>query len=576
MAMVATKADLVSTTTVAGVPGLSAEQFAIALYVKNAKGNLVVRARAGTGKTYLIRKCLPLMYGNKAIAAFNRKIAKEVREKVAEDGVRGVDIATFNSFGARVLRERFKTIRLDGYGKGNAGFNKFSVIAERLEIPKNLQPIVRKAVDRAQERLFGVENPRTGRPFISNTDKQAWLDLASHYDFSDMLPDASSIEVQLLRIEKQLSEEEALDELLLTALRYAAKALQLSVKMASEEFVGPDGKAFTGVVTFAEQLYLPLYLKLPLPQYNWVCVDEAQDSNPARREFASRMLKPKVGRIMLVGDDRQAIYGFAGADNDALDLCIRQFNAKVFPMTVTFRCAKSVVALAQRLVPDYRAADTNIQGTTRSIKECELDKVEFAFNGKVVKATDGSNITNDMIICRNTAPLVKVAYKLIGRGVAAHVEGKDIGKDLIRLINRWPHVKTLPILDREMTKWLEAETTKLNLKGHEAQAEALSDQVETVQVIAKGLKRGAKVAQLVEKIDELFKDTPDGERAKTVTLISAHRSKGLEADRVFGLGVEKFMPSKYAKTEWQLGQENNLLYVLITRSMKEYVEVIVA
>jgi superfamily I DNA/RNA helicase len=487
-----------------------------------------------------------------------------------------VDIATFNSFGARVLRERFKTIRLDGYGKGNAGFNKFSVIAERLEIPKNLQPIVRKAVDRAQERLFGVENPRTGRPFISNTDKQAWLDLASHYDFSDMLPDASSIEVQLLRIEKQLSEEEALDELLLTALRYAAKALQLSVKMASEEFVGPDGKAFTGVVTFAEQLYLPLYLKLPLPQYNWVCVDEAQDSNPARREFASRMLKPKMGRIMLVGDDRQAIYGFAGADNDALDLCIRQFNAKVFPMTVTFRCAKSVVALAQRLVPDYRAADTNIQGTTRSIKECELDKVEFAFNGKIVKATDGSNITNDMIICRNTAPLVKVAYKLIGRGVAAHVEGKDIGKDLIRLINRWPHVKTLPILDREMTKWLEAETTKLNLKGHEAQAEALSDQVETVQVIAKGLKRGAKVAQLVEKIDELFKDTPDGERAKTVTLISAHRSKGLEADRVFGLGVEKFMPSKYAKTEWQLEQEANLEYVLYTRAIKEYIGVIVA
>jgi superfamily I DNA/RNA helicase len=172
--------------------------------------------------------------------------------------------------------------------------------------------------------------------------------------------------------------------------------------------------------------------------------------------------------------------------------------------------------------------------------------------------------------------LVRVAYKLIGRGVAAHVEGKDIGKDLIRLINRWPHVKTLPILDREMTAWLETETTKLNLKGHEAQAEALRDQVETVQVIAKGLKRGAKVAHLVDKIAELFQDTPDGESAKTVTLISAHRSKGLEADRVFGLGVEKFMPSKYAKTEWQLEQEANLEYVLYTRAIKEYVGVIVA
>src|SRR4051812_23638111 len=81
--------------------GLSDEQMAIVQYVHSGQGNLVVVARAGTGKTYLIRKSLPLMQASR------------------------VDVATFHSFGNRVLADRLKGARLDGFGKGNAGFSKF-------------------------------------------------------------------------------------------------------------------------------------------------------------------------------------------------------------------------------------------------------------------------------------------------------------------------------------------------------------------------------------------------------------------------------------------------------------------
>jgi superfamily I DNA/RNA helicase len=59
-------------------------------------------------------------------------------------------------------------------------------------------------------------------------------------------------------------------------------------------------------------------------------------------------------------------------------------------------------------------------------------------------------------------------------------------------------------------------------------------------------------------------------------LITVHRSKGLEFDRVFGWGVNKYMPSPYAKQEWQQVQERNLEYVLKTRAINHYFDVTVA
>jgi hypothetical protein len=41
--------------------------------------------------------------------------------------------------------------------------------------------------------------------------------------------------------------------------------------------------------------------------------------------------------------------------------------------------------------------------------------------------------------------------------------------------------------------------------------------------------------------------------------------------RVYILGMNKYMPSRYAKKDWQMQQEHNLMYVAVTRSMGELV-----
>ena len=89
------------------------------------------------------------------------------------------------------------------------------------------------------------------------------------------------------------------------------------------------------------------------------------------------------------------------------------------------------------------------------------------------------------------------------------------------------------------------------------------------------MPKGSMVVDLIEKVNGLFQDTPEGEPAKTVTLLTGHRSKGLEYTRVFAWGVRKFIPSKFAKKEWQLIQEDNLEYVIYTRAIMTLINVAV-
>jgi superfamily I DNA/RNA helicase len=68
------------------------------------------------------------------------------------------------------------------------------------------------------------------------------------------------------------------------------------------------------------------------------------------------------------------------------------------------------------------------------------------------------------------------------------------------------------------------------------------------------------VPDLVAHIGVLF---TDGRRG--VILSTIHKAKGLEAERVYFL--DRFLiPSKYARKGWQREQEQNLLYVALTRS----------
>ena len=265
----------------------------------------------------------------------------------------------------------------------------------------------------------------------------------------------------------------------------------------------------------------------------------------------------------------QAIYGFTGADSDSMDQMKAAMHSHELPLNLTYRCPKAVVAVAQQWVPDFLAHETNPEGLVRSVPFITFP------NEDGTKATDFSDEnlgSTDAILCRNTKPLIELAWSLIKRKVACRVEGRDIGQGLIQMAKRWKVTK-LDAFKNRVTAWAEKEVAKLRTKDREDLIQSIEDKADTIVCIIDGLLSEGKhnVSDFEAFVLNLFGDTKEGEVQKVLTLSTIHKSKGREWDRVYILGMNKYQPSKYAKKEWQMVQETNLMYVAVTRSKGELI-----
>ena len=128
---------------------------------------------------------------------------------------------------------------------------------------------------------------------------------------------------------------------------------------------------------------------------NGVLVHNCQDMSRPQLLMAKAAMK-EGGRVCVVGDDRQAIYGFRGAAQDGMDMMKTTLNATELGLTITYRCPKAVVAIASTIVPDYKAADSAPEGLVDSVAEAMLP----------VQVTIG-----DAILSRSNAPLMPLCLE---------------------------------------------------------------------------------------------------------------------------------------------------------------------
>ncbi len=299
-------------------------------------------------------------------------------------------------------------------------------------------------------------------------------------------------------------------------------------------------------VDFDDLLYLAVKDGISLPKFDVIFVDEAQDTNAIQRAILRKIMKP-TSRIVAVGDPAQAIYGFRGADSTSLDLIAEEFDCKRLPLTVSYRCPTSVVEFAQQWVTHIEAAPGAPEGNVESL-------------GRWSPATF---IADDLIVCRTTKPLVKVAYSLLRARIPARIMGREIGQGLKTLINKM-NAKGVDALQERLATYTRREVEKAVAKGQDTKAEAIQDKTDTVMFLIDSLdENGRTIPALLSLIDSLFDD-----RAGSVVLATIHKAKGLEATRVFWLNSSQ-CPSKWAKQDWQKQQERNLCYVAVTRAKSE-------
>lgn len=305
---------------------------------------------------------------------------------------------------------------------------------------------------------------------------------------------------------------------------------------------------------FADMIYIPIKEDLSLPKYDWVFVDECQDLSIVQQKLFFKTLKP-TSRFIAVGDPNQSIYFFMGADSKSFNNLINQPNTKEFPLSTTYRCGKQIVNLAKTLVPEIEAKEGAEEGV--------VDK----------KASVLSIKEKDLVICRNTAPLVKLCLSFLKERIKAHVKGSDIEEELRKFIRKYKNSSVNSFIQKDLLKELaytKQNFIRLNPNSKISESSAIQKMEEIIEIFNILVSDSEDIysAEDINRVlDKIFK------QQEGITLSTIHKVKGLEAERVFLLN-SNLIPSKYAKTPEQLKQEDNLLYVAYTRA-KSYFGVIV-
>lgn len=314
------------------------------------------------------------------------------------------------------------------------------------------------------------------------------------------------------------------------------------LRMAHEVF--EQSHLNSNMIDFDDQVYYPAVGVVSCRKFDNMMVDEYQDLNGAQIQMLFRSIRPG-GRIIAVGDPHQSIYDFRGANPVAQAHLRDVMDMKLMPLTVSYRCCRAVIRLAQTIVPDIEAAPSAKEGAVEVLSETRM------LNG--VK-------NGDLILCRVNAPLVPIALNLIRSGVKAAIRGRDIGGQLANLIGRVQRigmVSTLPEMLSTLTYYVRQEVLKLAAEERNGQAVNLQDQYDTIVAVADGCR---SIQEVLGKIATIFSD----DRAP-VMLSSIHRAKGSEAERVFIIRGD-LLPHPMATTYRQREQEVNLKYVAYTRA----------
>lgn len=494
----------------------SPQQQAFIDWCVDGKGSCILVAVAGAGKTTVLIAAGTRMPGDVLYLAYNKDIAVETDGKLKKMGVdwKKMRASTVHAAGFGMIRKACPGVRVVKE-KVRELFDRFA--------PEALQPRmgeVLQLVSLAKQSAFGSAGPAI-------EDMHAWLEMADHFDVFDAESGSEATQLQLIKLAQDLLLENN-------------KTLE--------------------VIDFDDQVYLPVLHQLPCWRHAVVMVDEAQDTNAARRALV-RVLVRKGGRVIAVGDPCQAVYGFTGADSDSLDLIAKDFDAIELPLTVTYRCPKTVVTFAQQWVSHITAHETAPEGMIDSTPyETFLERNDL----------DGRSA----VLCRVNKPLVALAFACLRRRIPCKIAGReDVGAGLKKLLTRWK-VTSLDALEGKLDEYQQRQVSKFLAKKQEARAAAVEDQVETAKVIIGACRINKKYAvqDAVDWIDSMFTD----EKGLNLLMLSSiHKSKGREWEHVFWLDRASTCPNKWARQAWQIEQEKNLQYVCATRAKNHLTDIIV-
>ena len=278
-------------------------------------GNYLVLAGAGSGKTRVLTHRIAWLIAVESISegsimavTFTNKAATEMRHRIqdtlskhAQSNLFGMWIGTFHSIAHRLLRAHHLDVNL----------------------PQDFQILDSEDQLRLVKRLMKLHNyddkafpPKQACWYINNK-KDEGLRPQDINDFGD-------------RQEKEW-----------------IKIYQIYQDTCDR----------AGLVDFAELLIraYELFAKKPVilqryqQRFQHVLVDEFQDTNKIQYDWI-KILAGNTGKVMIVGDDDQSIYGWRGAQVENIQKFLKDFNAETIRLEQNYRSTGNILKSANQLI----------------------------------------------------------------------------------------------------------------------------------------------------------------------------------------------------------------------------------
>ena len=340
-----------------------------------------------------------------------------------------------------------------------------------------------------------------------------------------------------------------------------------------------DVKRTRRVVDFDDLLALCLreierdkaFAELQRWRFRHLFIDEAQDLNPLQ----SRLLEAwRGGRgdLCLVGDPRQAIYGWNGADPTLLDAIERRVpGITVVRLRRNHRSSPQIVAAADAVLGDRTGAHpttvaTSAEGPAVQVHPHATEAAEIAGIATVLRAArpPGRGWSTCAVLARTNAQLGPIERGLVATGIPCRSR------------------RSARLLEHELVRVAlhDAEGYHDNLRGwlddllasfEPAQTERVTPPPAALADLADAVERHLAVepvptlASLRAWLGSERIDRTDG-----VDLVTFHGAKGLEWPVVVIAGVEHgVVPHSSATSTAARAEEVRLLHVAMTRAVRE-------
>ena len=478
------------------------EQTAIVSAGTSSRRNLLVSALAGAAKTSTLVLLAETLTSETILClAFNKRIAEEMKERLPDN----CTSMTLSSLGYRSWR---------------------SFISGRITVQSG-------------KTYFMLKDWATANLEDADEITEFW---ESYEDISRAIATAKSIGYIPEAFAHPLFRSLRTDEEFLDSIEFIPNEIQTAC--IREILIDTIKRGMRGFIDYDDMLYLPtLCRSCTFPQFATVMIDEAQDLSPLNHHMLSRIVRRNAkdtgvvtnSRLIAVGDHCQSIYGFRGAAHDSMESMAPYFSMDEYALTTSFRCPKAVVREAQWRAPAMQYPAWAIEGEVKSL--VSWDATSLA--------------TSPVILCRNNAPLISLAFKFIRDGRYPQIVGNDLAASFQKILKKLggAHMTQGEALASVELWYIAAEKKTKNL--------ARINDIKACLLVF--LEDAETLGDAQARVETIFNSSGP------IKLMTGHKSKGLEFPHIYILDQHLIRMSVDGEPNLQ---ERNLMYVMQTRAQE--------